>query len=248
MGPAPRAEPIRRVTVPQRSKGDELDYRFLPEPNLPRLRLRAEWSKSSADLLPPAFEVYISRHGFSVDYAFSLMYDEPLKAFVDQVLLRTAVPPAQLEPTLRELSRIAHETGIEFPPHGDGPVDAYSQLLDLFHCKSISRLVFIDLVKFYSVEIGSFDVGKVSSDPGKHTPLQKLTEDDLWAVTDAEEVDKVVGGHLQQLPAKAVNGARANGQSKQFRKLRNDVIRLSRKRIPVEDVERSLGRLLWPDK
>jgi len=52
---------LHSTTIPMRSKEDELDYRFMPEPNLPPLIIEADWLQAIADRLPELPQARVQR-------------------------------------------------------------------------------------------------------------------------------------------------------------------------------------------
>lgn len=58
-----------------REKGDNLDYRFIPEPNLPRLQIKNEWVLKAKENIrrDVAYITYMEKYGLSVNFSLFIM-------------------------------------------------------------------------------------------------------------------------------------------------------------------------------
>lgn len=77
-------EEIRTVTlslddnggsVVMREKGDSLDYRFTPEPNLPRLKIETEWVSQAKAVAStdPDHLIYVNKFGINPSHAIEIV-------------------------------------------------------------------------------------------------------------------------------------------------------------------------------
>lgn len=62
-----------RYTVPMRDKEIETDYRFMPEPNLPAVKLDKRWiAEARSSIVKPQFLHYIENFGMDPDAALRI--------------------------------------------------------------------------------------------------------------------------------------------------------------------------------
>jgi aspartyl-tRNA(Asn)/glutamyl-tRNA(Gln) amidotransferase subunit B len=80
----------RQVTVSQRSKEEEDDYRYFPEPDLPPLIVEGAWIEEIQNALPELpqekFERFISQYGLSEYDADILVLDKPTAHYFEAVV------------------------------------------------------------------------------------------------------------------------------------------------------------------
>ncbi|CAD5221498.1 unnamed protein product [Bursaphelenchus xylophilus] len=217
-------------TVSSREKGEGHDYRFLPEPNIPRIKIEKEWlTQLREELRPASYVHYIEKLGFTVDYTFDLLYDDNLRRFVDAVLLNIHSEHSKFEPLLHEFPKILVECGGTFPPP-EAMISTYTTLIKYLIEAKITRLTFIDLVKFYLT--------------GDTTAVdKKIADDNLWRITDPELVGRLISDALQKTNPDSVRKAKA-GKLKHFNRIRNRIIVDSQRRIGIDQIEMALKERL----
>lgn len=101
-----------------RAKSAETDYRFLPEPNLPRLRIKdemVEHERQQVKLDAPHME-YIFKHKLPVNFTFQAITDPKFMVFVDKCLELLKSSPSEVVALLNELSIVFKKTRAVYPP------------------------------------------------------------------------------------------------------------------------------------
>jgi Asp-tRNA(Asn)/Glu-tRNA(Gln) amidotransferase B subunit len=101
-----------------RVKSNELDYRFLPEPNLPRLHLRDEWveqAKKEVRLDAPHV-VYISELGLPAGFALQVVSEPKLHAFVQKCVKLMKTPIKEVMESFGEFSKTFDSYRALYPP------------------------------------------------------------------------------------------------------------------------------------
>lgn len=110
--------PFFRQTVLMRVKSNDMDYRFLPEPNLPRLRLKDDWiekERKTIDLNAPHL-VYIFQHQFPISFAFSTVSEPKIYVFVEKCLRLLRSKPSDATDLIQELRQVFQAIHVSFPP------------------------------------------------------------------------------------------------------------------------------------
>jgi len=83
------------ITVPQRSKEQAHDYRYLPEPDLPPLVISRAWVEELRALLPELPDArrarYMTEYGLSAQDANVLTEEKPLGDYFEQVMAASHV-------------------------------------------------------------------------------------------------------------------------------------------------------------
>ena len=108
-------------TISVRAKGSELDYRFLPEPNLPRLRItKAHISEARRSLRYDAPHLrYVQELNFPLNFAYSLIADAKLSAFIERCISRLqddGIEPARALAAFRYLEQVFSAVHAKYPP------------------------------------------------------------------------------------------------------------------------------------
>lgn len=101
-----------------RVKSGEMDYRFLPEPNLPRLQIKnemVEQQKKELKLDAPHL-VYIFKHKLPVGFTFEVVSDDKLKAFVDKCFDIFNSDTKKAVGLIQELAQIFRSCRAIYPP------------------------------------------------------------------------------------------------------------------------------------
>ncbi|KAI6183692.1 Glutamyl-tRNA(Gln) amidotransferase and Asn Gln amidotransferase domain containing protein [Aphelenchoides bicaudatus] len=217
-------------TVLMRVKSSATDYRFLPEPNLPRLRLRDEWiekERKAIDVNAPHM-VYIFQHKFPVNFAFATVSEPKVYSFIEKCLTLMESTPKDTTELLHELRQVFKSENIAFPPSSEQTVKACARLIDLSLQRKVTHLAYLDLIRLYA---GQPESDFVEVD-------KKITELDLWAINDESELLKIVDDVFAEAPPSVIENARNKPKIKHFNKLRNLVANKLGKRIHIEDAER----------
>ncbi|CAD5215554.1 unnamed protein product [Bursaphelenchus okinawaensis] len=212
-------------TVSSREKGESHDYRFLPEPNIPRIAIEKEWLyEIDLNLNKPLYLHYINNVGLSVAHTFDMLYDKGLKDFVDEFLKFVEVND-KVKLLLEEFPVIIQQFEGTFPPKKE-VIPIYAELTKYLVEDEITRLTFIELVKFY-VNDQSISV------------KEKICQDDLWRIREVDQINKVVDIIVNDANREHLIKAKA-GKPKFFNRLRNQIVTVTRKRIKIVDAETAL--------
>jgi Asp-tRNA(Asn)/Glu-tRNA(Gln) amidotransferase B subunit len=211
---------------------DGLDYRFLPEPNLPRLRIEEEWIRSAKEstrsVLP--YMEYVAR--FNADFAMRLSHDEELERFLKPCLPLLALSTEEMVEWLRQLEMICKKSDAHYPPQSEQFSRHFADVVNFESQGKITRLIAIDLIKGILKDANNGDIAEI------------IERNRLWRVSDAKAVDETIDDILAKEPQLRAKAATGSGTTKHFNKLRNAAIAKSRKCISVDDIERALKRKL----
>uniref|UniRef100_A0A1I7ZR07 Glutamyl-tRNA(Gln) amidotransferase subunit B, mitochondrial n=1 Tax=Steinernema glaseri TaxID=37863 RepID=A0A1I7ZR07_9BILA len=220
-------------TVSMRDKEVEVDYRMMPEPNLPVLRIRSEWledAKKSLSLDIPHLR-YIQKFQMNPSLAIHIAKDEKLRRFVDRCLAMEGLTADHLMLWLGELKKVCQNSGKSYPPESDLVADRFAKAICFEATGKITKLVCIDLLRAYVSE-------------NERQEVEKLVEAGaLWRITSSDEMTKLLEA-VFQANAATVAKARGKPESKHKNKLRNALIEKSNKRISVDDAANCVAALL----
>ena len=195
----------RAATLSQRSKEYAHDYRYFPEPDLPPLRLEAEWVSSVRASLPelPAARAarLVAEHGIPA-YDAGVLTDTRDDADAYEQLVATGVP-AKLAANwqMGDVARVARETHVPLSRSGLG-VDGLGRLLRLYDAGTISNTTAKELLDELYVAGGDPEaivrergLGQISDD----AELVRLVEEAIDA--QPQTVADYRGGKQQALGA-----------------------------------------------
>uniref|UniRef100_A0A914HCL3 Glutamyl-tRNA(Gln) amidotransferase subunit B, mitochondrial n=1 Tax=Globodera rostochiensis TaxID=31243 RepID=A0A914HCL3_GLORO len=229
-----RAVDSKGRTASARTKGVDMDYRFIPEPNLPPLKVDPVWVDSAKECARREmfFHRCVVEFGFPPSFAIEVMNDSKMDSFIRQYVSHDKmIPYERLSPWLQELKFACDKLSIGFPPTDPIFVRHFAELIALNEQKRLTKLICIELLR----ELGSTQ---------SRQPLVELVDQrQLWQITDPEQIRQIVQCVLEEQP-EAAERARARPEGRQFVKLRRAVLDSSHKRIDPVDVDRLMSELL----
>ena len=185
------------VTVSQRSKEYDSDYRYFPEPDLPPLQIGPEWVERIRNSLPELPDKrktrFVSEYGLplydaalltsskaTADYFEAVLNVRPLEGEARQLLAKSVS-----NWILGEMARLLNETGTEIADVPIAPKHMV-ELLDMVDAGTLStsmaRTVFEDM----------FTTGK--------PPKQIAEEGGMVQLSDADSISPAVDGALSANP------------------------------------------------
>uniref|UniRef100_A0A7E4V1Z9 Glutamyl-tRNA(Gln) amidotransferase subunit B, mitochondrial n=1 Tax=Panagrellus redivivus TaxID=6233 RepID=A0A7E4V1Z9_PANRE len=216
-----------------REKSDALDYRFTPEPNLPRLKIESEWvAEAKANVrYDVEYRDYIENYGVPPGLALSIVKDDEKSSFVRQTLPYVNAESSEYFNWFKELRVICGGLGIPYPPLNANFVEPFVLIVNAHTNHVITKLVAIDLLKGYlkGDVSGNVDLLIEQSNLIRLHPSDPEFQGFLDAIIAKNE--KVVH---------KIHTATGNATKKAFNKLRNELINTSEKRISVEDAEQAI--------
>jgi len=230
--------PSNGRTILLRVKGNDMDYRFLPEPNLPRLHVKDEWiekERKEVKLDAPHLN-YIFEHKLPVNFSFKLASDPKVLAFMEKCKKHLESPLKDIVHLLYELESVFHSVNALYPPESDHIVEPCCKLMDLARQRKITHLAYLDLIRFYASQKGTTDFVGVD---------EKIAELNFWAINDEAEIMKIVDEVFKDASPELLGHARDKLHGKQFNKLRNLVVNLVYKRIHIDDAEKYVLQKLF---
>ncbi|KAI6197277.1 hypothetical protein M3Y94_01205000 [Aphelenchoides besseyi] len=218
-----------------RTKGNDLAYRFTPEPNLPRLRIKSEWLQKAEESVrwDASHLKYVFDHDFPIDFAFQMVYDLKMQKFVHQCMKMLTIESKLAVPLLRSLRLIFQSANSQFPPKSKFVIRACCRLIDIEVEGQITHLIFLDLIRLYA-----------SSQPPSVDVEEKINELNLWTIRDPPTIQRYVDEAVDTAPSNLIQQAIKKPNSKHFNKIRNLVVNASNKRIDIADVERFVTQKL----
>uniref|UniRef100_A0A914YPY3 Glutamyl-tRNA(Gln) amidotransferase subunit B, mitochondrial n=1 Tax=Panagrolaimus superbus TaxID=310955 RepID=A0A914YPY3_9BILA len=216
-----------------RSKGDDLDYRFTPEPNLPRLVIESTWVKEAESRLKNSleYERYIHHYHMKPSAAIELVKNDEKFNFVQKTLPKVNITAEGYFKFLKELEHACGHVAVRFPPNSNGFHHSFVQLLNAFNKNLITKLVFIDLVKRYLQNNIKISVEETIEKEG----LKRLHINDHKFLQYFYEICEKNSKVVEKM--KSTTG---KPQQKAFIKLRNIIVTEANKRISIEDAETAI--------
>ncbi|MGQ9511128.1 MAG: Asp-tRNA(Asn)/Glu-tRNA(Gln) amidotransferase subunit GatB [Thermaceae bacterium] len=178
-------------TFPMRTKEEEADYRYFPEPDLPPVRISKEWVEEIQKTLPELPWDKESRYlslGLRPKDAEVLAYTPPLARFYDQALaLGVASPQALANWLLADLAGLLNDRGIPLEKTRLTP-EAFAKLVRLFEEGRVTSRMAKDLLP-------ELLLGK--------DPEELVKERGLEVVADLDALWRVVQEVIQAMPEAA---------------------------------------------
>lgn len=247
-----RAVDEQGKTFSARSKGSELDYRFIPEPNIPPMKIEPKMLEDAKEriLLNFPYLPYIVNYGFPPNFTMEILNCKKLERLI-QIYLECGapVPFKHFKLWLDELrflcEKISNETNY-FPPTNIKLLYCFAQVVHLSYNGVLTNLVGIDLMREYA-EAGEEDVNTCNQQNIKHVIKELIESRNLWRITNSREIDKLVlDAAIDHTPdfLDRIIAEKSKQRSKPFAKLKREIIERSNKRIAPEDVDASIWRVL----
>ncbi|TKR67912.1 hypothetical protein L596_023986 [Steinernema carpocapsae] len=224
-------------TVSMRDKEVEVDYRMMPEPNLPILKIRPEWIEDSKNEISSDLMhlYYINEHNMNPSLAIHIATDDELRYFINRCLEAEGLTAEHLVAWLGELKKVCQNCGVNYPPKSKLIADRFAEAICLEGASKITKLTCLELLKGYVQGTESERVEEI------------VESRELWRITGEVEISALLKSVVQENAAVVVK-ARGKPESKHANKLRNALIAKSNKRIFVEDAARSVVAFLAKEK
>ncbi len=178
-----------KKTISMRSKEEESDYRYFPEPDLPPVILSEEKLKKIRQSLPELPDEKKER--FVKDYklpeydASVLTADKDLADFYEETVKLTAKPKETSNWFMTELLRMMNEEGIEVKDLKVKP-EHFKELFDMMDAGKITKNIAKDVFK----EV--FKTGK--------SPSEIVKEKGLEVVADESEIERILKEAIEKNP------------------------------------------------
>jgi aspartyl-tRNA(Asn)/glutamyl-tRNA(Gln) amidotransferase subunit B len=185
-------------TISMRSKEEESDYRYFPEPDIPPVILskkELEEIKASLPELPDEKkERFIREYGIPPYDATILTSDKDLADFYEETVKLTKKPKETSNWMITELLRMMNEENMEEVSKLKVKPEHFKELFDLIEAGKITRNIAKDVFR----EV--FKTGK--------SPLEVVKEKGLEVVTDESEIENILREAMKSNP-KAVKQYRS---------------------------------------
>ncbi|KOB68018.1 Glutamyl-tRNA(Gln) amidotransferase subunit B, mitochondrial, partial [Operophtera brumata] len=232
-----------KVTVPMRDKELVHDYRFMPEPNLPPLRVNLSNREDSQDVisvpliqdripeLPEQTRLNLMRHfNLRPEYAIQLVNEPVLLDYFVEVTSQTRNPTKVANLLLNELLTVLNKRKLDVKDCSI-TVEQMKELVDLFLDNKIS----LEICKKLIEELVDLSDGDLSP--------AKIVEEKNWLlITDYDEIKKSCMDVLDNNP-KLVRQYR-EGKVKVFKALLGIVIKKSQNKLDMSVASKAMEELL----
>lgn len=230
-------------TVPMREKDDEdTDYRFMVEPNLPKLKIKDEWMKKAEDEMTESgkadFEWLRDVIGFDPRSAVHIAEEPELLSFVKRCI-KFRDPSVTAEDILywtRQLKTTMQRSKCNYPPQSDFFARQFTTLLSLYHKRRLTHLRMLDILRYYSTSLEDSEV--ISGDVTVF-----IETNQFWRIVDPAIIEKAVR-EVMQKNEKLVEKAR-NGNTKSFNRLRNLISDSTAKCIELDELCATMNRIIY---
>uniref|UniRef100_A0A915PDW3 Aspartyl/Glutamyl-tRNA(Gln) amidotransferase subunit B/E catalytic domain-containing protein n=1 Tax=Meloidogyne floridensis TaxID=298350 RepID=A0A915PDW3_9BILA len=236
-------------TFSARSKGSELDYRFIPEPNIPPLKIEPKMLKKAKEsiLLDFPYLSLIEKYKFPPNFTMEILNCKKLEKLI-QIYLQIGppVPFKHFKKWLDELRYLCEKIYINetnyFPPTNIKLLHCFAQIVHLTFTGKLTNLIAIDLMREFAEagEEENNDYNQLGDE------IKELIQNrNLWRITNSQQIDKLVlDAVLDHTPDFIDNmiAQKSKQRSKPFAKLKREIIDRSNKRIAPEDVDNSIWR------
>ncbi|XP_076671954.1 glutamyl-tRNA(Gln) amidotransferase subunit B, mitochondrial isoform X1 [Andrena cerasifolii] len=237
-------DPLSKTTILMREKEEKHDYRFMPEANLPPLRVHVDENtdnkynlinvpslKKKLPKLPEQIrQTLMDDFGITAYTTMAIMNDIDLLRLFDDILEegKDRSPQLVAQFLVSEILGFLqqHELDLTFCTNN---LSSIGELIDLLQGRVINYLIL------------RRTLDKFISDPGKR-PKQIIEENNWFMITDKEELEKICLGILEKNP-KIVRKYKA-GKTKLFSKLLLQVANATDERADMPQVTKIMTRLL----
>ncbi|XP_046390680.1 glutamyl-tRNA(Gln) amidotransferase subunit B, mitochondrial [Ischnura elegans] len=247
-----------RMTVPMRDKEIQQDYRFMPDPNLPPLRiLNVEESGSESNLQipayfrspnwPPPVDAKVLRdripelpsetrmrlretYGLSVEASNVLVNEEVLLSFFFKVLegKKGRDPKLIANILINELMTAINKADLNLE-QCDISTSSLGEVIDLFHAKSINNQIVRKLVQYVL-------------EGDERSPLKIVRANNWGQITNPKEIQNICNCVLEKNPD-LVKQYKA-GKTKVFAALLGEVSKSSQQRADMASAAKILKEAL----
>ena len=193
---------VRRVTISLRAKEEEHDYRYFPEADLPPILLSREYVEKVRAKMPELPDArsarFIGEYGLPEYDADVLTSDKDLADFFEDCLKLYDKPKEASNWIMTDLLRWLHEENIEISEARISPqnlVDMLKLIDDGTISGKIGKTVLREMMK---TGRGAVDIVnerglvRISSEGQIEAAVEKVFEENLQAVSDAQSDEKAV--------------------------------------------------------
>lgn len=227
----------RQATVVMRDKEVHQDYRFMPEPNLPSIRVSTQvlddFRKAQPILPKQEREDLMRTYALQLEMVLPLVTDPALCALFVQIMSLKADRDAA---TCQQLITNELETLLKARKQKLGETllttTAIGEVVDLLHVQEISWATALDILTMCS--------------QGHHlTPAQMVVEFDWKQIHGEEEVRKWCEAAIAEMPKRARSYSK-NGKRYAFDMLMRYVADRTQKRVEASAAKDMFNKLLRP--
>ncbi|KAL3116090.1 hypothetical protein niasHT_007390 [Heterodera trifolii] len=227
-----------KTTTTSRAKGSEMDYRFMPEPNLPRLNIDSDWVKDAKRSVKRElfFHQCVVEFGYPPSFAIEIMNDAKMETFIRHYTSSGKMFPNDcFFPWLEELRHICDWLSADFPPTDPIFIRHFADLIAFNQQKRLTKLVSIQLLK---------ELGKKQT---QQSIEELIDQRQLWQITDPAQIRDTIHCVFEENP-EAVTKAKTQAGGRQFVKLRREVLVKSDKRIDPTEVDQMMTEMMSEQK
>ncbi|VDM12036.1 unnamed protein product [Wuchereria bancrofti] len=215
-------------TIAMREKKIEMDYRFMPEPNLPPVQIKQEWIENCRLMLSkPRYLKNIEEYGMGPEVALQIavsieVYEtckilvHSLYAFDETIVCMYFVHIAAL-----------------FISFGNKTIfiNHFVEAVHLFHTKRLTKLTTFDLLRRY-----------IEAELDK-SPTEIINEENLWRIHDKDEIIQIVEKVIREND-KLVRKIQKSGAKRHATKLRAAILSECNRRIEADEISEIIRRKL----
>ncbi|KAK6101807.1 aspartyl/glutamyl-tRNA(Asn/Gln) amidotransferase B subunit [Brugia pahangi] len=221
-------------TIAMREKEIEMDYRFMPEPNLPPVQIKQEWIANCRLMLSkPRYLKNIEEYGMRPEVALRIANQKNLATFVEMVL--NVCDDAAMASVLVEwtflLQTICRNCTKKFPASRTVFINYFVETVHLFHTKRLTKLTTFDLLRRY-----------IEAELDK-SPTEIINEENLWRIHDKDEIIQIAEKVIREND-KLVKKIQKSGAKRHATKLRAAVLNECNRRIEVDEISEIIRRKL----
>ncbi|XP_074096932.1 glutamyl-tRNA(Gln) amidotransferase subunit B, mitochondrial [Cotesia typhae] len=234
-------------TVMMRDKEEKQDYRFMPEPNLPPLRLHMGQGDNKYNLIDvdsfkkkiPRLPSEIRQH-FVNEFkllplmAISIVDEKKLTDLFEETLAenKNRSPRTIANVLMNEVMQFLNKNKLTLD-NLNFSSKQFGQIIDLLEAKKINLLVIKNILE-------------VLIENPKKIPEEIVQESNLELINDDEELLKLFNEIFEENP-KMVKQYQ-NGKDKVFRAIMNQIIKKSNNRVNLQKAAGMIPRLLRPNQ
>lgn len=237
-----RAADSEGRSVAMREKDDvDTDYRFMIEPNLPKLRVKDEWLRKAEKEMIEAgnadFEWLRDVIGFDPRSAVHIADESELLSFVKRCI-RYRDPSVTAEDILywmRHLKTTMQRSKCNYPPQSEFFARQFTTLLALYRQRRLTQLRMLEILRYYSTSLEESEV--VSGDV-----TEFIEKNNFWRVEDSTIIESSVR-EVMEKNQKLVEKART-GNAKSFNRLRNLINDSTSKCIEFDQLSAAMNRII----
>ncbi|EPB76515.1 hypothetical protein ANCCEY_04415 [Ancylostoma ceylanicum] len=214
-------------TVSMRDKEVKTDYRFMPEPNLPTLKIQPEWIEQCARSVASA-PTYMKYQELGFEPRRAIFYAENplLSRFLDSCADRLPnVGAENFVNWMNELKLIMQRSKATYPPENPEFAKQFMAVVEHYVSGKITKLRALEALRLFVTDV---------QDAEKY-----FEEKNAWRIADEQTIQSMAEETVRK-NGKLVEKAMA-GHGKSLSKLRKLLLDESEKKIEVEDAEKAIA-------